>query len=662
MAAKANAKKAASTTKARASAKPIVASPAPKAKVQSKPDVVKPETAKPVRHTAVPKPAPSAKVTPSAEATLFDGDTVRRLEALSVNIAKATMTAQTVLARTVMKQPDLEAVGAPSDPFQVGPALTQVMNSLAAKPEKVVEAQSDLLNGYLELWGQMARRSLGGDVSVEKKPIKDKRFSDPLWDRNLVFDMMRQSYLLSSTWLNTLISSVDDVDPLVKRRAEFFTKLLTDAMSPANFLLTNPVAIDALLDSKGETLVKGMQMFADDLARGDGKLKISQADYSRFKVGENVATTPGKVVYRGDYFELLQYTPTTEQVYEIPLLIFPPWINKFYILDLQAKNSLIKWLVDQGFTVFVVSWVNPDVEMKDTSFEDYMFGGIFEATNKVREQTGAKTVNTVGYCIGGTLLGCALAHMAEKGDTSIGSATFFTAQHDFTEAGDLLLFTSEHWLKELERQMDAAGGVLPGSAMADTFNSLRANDLVWSFFVSNYLLGKDLTPFDLLCWNGDQTRMPKALHIFYLRTFYGNNALAKGELTLGGVKLDLKKVKIPIYEQSGREDHIAPPASVYKGSKLFGGPVTYMLAGSGHIAGVVNPPAAQKYMHWLNDAHPDTLEDWLAGATEHPGSWWPHWAGWLGKLSGKKIAARDPSEGQLTVLGDAPGTYVLVKS
>nr|WP_085930200.1 class I poly(R)-hydroxyalkanoic acid synthase [Asticcacaulis biprosthecium] len=647
------------------------AAKAPTAKTPSekvKPETVKqkpapkPESIKVAPQPEAPKPQsqPRAKPESRAETPMFDAENVRRLEELSVNIARATMTAQTVLARTVMKQPDMEAVGAPTDPFQVGPAMTEVMKSLATRPEKVVEAQSDLLNGYLELWGQMARRSLG--VTDEKAAVKDKRFSDPRWEQNLVFDMMRQSYLLSSNWLNKLIGSVDDIDPLVKRRAEFFTKLLTDAMSPANFLLTNPVAIDTLVSSKGETLVKGMQMFADDLARGDGKLKISQADYSRFKVGENVATTPGKVVYRGDFFELLQYTPTTEQVYEIPLLIFPPWINKFYILDLQAKNSMIKWLVDQGFSVFVVSWVNPDISMKDVTFEDYMFGGIYEATQKVKAQTGAKTVNTVGYCIGGTLLGCALAHMADKGDSSINSATFFTAQHDFTEAGDLLLFTSEPWLKELERQMDAAGGVLPGSAMADTFNSLRANDLVWSFFVSNYLLGKDLTPFDLLCWNGDQTRMPKALHIFYLRTFYGHNALSKGELTLGGVKLDLKKVKVPIYEQAGREDHIAPPGSVYKGSKLFGGPVTYMMAGSGHIAGVVNPPAAQKYMHWLNDAHPDTLEAWLAGATEHPGSWWPHWAGWLGKLSGEKIAPRDPAKGHFKVLGDAPGTYVLVKS
>jgi polyhydroxyalkanoate synthase subunit PhaC len=611
------------------------------------------------------KSAESAPTRPAAQAprpaTGFDSDNMRHLETLSVNLAKAAMTAQSALAKTVFKQPDTSSGAAPVDPFQVAPAMTEIMNSLVQKPDKLLEAQSELMTGYFQLWGDISRKMLGAEAAPAGKAA-DKRFADPRWEQNLVFDMMRQSYLLSSNWINKLISSAEGVDPKVKRRAEFFTKLLTDAMSPSNFLMSNPAALQTLMDTNGESLVKGMEKFAEDLERGDGKLKISQADYSRFKVGENVATTPGKVVYRGPYFELLQYAPTTDTVRETPLLIFPPWINKFYILDLQAKNSLIRWLTDQGFTVFLTAWVNPDASMKDVTFEDYMFGGIIEAVEKVKEQTGVKAVNTVGYCIGGTLLGCALAYMAEKNDKSISSATFFTAQHDFTEAGDLLLFTSESWLKELERQMDAAGGVLPGSAMADTFNSLRANDLIWSFFVNNYLMGKDLAPFDLLCWNADQTRMPKALHLFYLRKFYGENALSEGKLIIAGVNIDLKKVTIPIYEQAGREDHIAPPASVYKGSKLFGGPVTYVLAGSGHIAGVVNPPAAQKYMHWLNDGHPDTFDQWLAGAEQHPGSWWPHWANWLHQRSGKMIPARDPAKGKLKPLMDAPGSYVLVKS
>ena len=643
------------------------AKPAPKAKAGAAKTVTakvapKAKAAAPKPETRAAQPSANFGEAPSpASDPMFDPATLKNLEALSINIAKATMTAQSALAKTVFKPGSNDAAAAPADPFQVGPAFTEVISSLASKPDKLLAAQGDLFNGYLELWGRVAKRTLSAEPG-ETPATRDKRFADPRWQENVMFDMMKSSYLLSSNWINNLISSAEGVDPLVKRRAEFFTKLLTDAMSPSNFLMTNPVALQALMDSRGESLVKGMEQFADDLARGDGKLKISQADYDRFKVGENVATTKGKVVYRSPYFELLQYDATTPQVRETPLLIFPPWINKFYILDLQTKNSLIRWLTDQGFTVFLTAWVNPDASMKDTTFEDYLFGGVYDAVQKVLEQTGAKQVNAVGYCIGGTLLGCALGHMAAKGDTSIASATFFTAQHDFSEAGDLLLFTSETWLKELERQMDAAGGVLPGSAMADTFNALRANDLIWSFFVNNYLMGKDLTPFDLLCWNADQTRMPKALHLFYLRKFYGENALSKGELTLAGVKIDLKKVKVPIYEQAGREDHIAPPVSVYKGSKLFGGPVTYVLAGSGHIAGVVNPPAAQKYMHWLNDKHPATFDAWFSDAVEHPGSWWPHWSNWLHERSGKLVAPRDPAKGKLKPLMDAPGAYVLVKS
>jgi polyhydroxyalkanoate synthase subunit PhaC len=545
--------------------------------------------------------------------------------------------------------------------------MTAVMNSLSSHPEKLIAAQTDLMNGYMTLWSDVTRKSLGMDPATDaKKPAPDRRFSDPAWEQNLVFDTMRRSYLLSSEWMNKLISLAPDVDPMDRRRVEFFTKLMTDAFSPSNFLMTNPAALKHLLETNGESLVKGMQQFAEDLARGDGKLKISQANTEAFEVGKNIATTPGKVIFRNRFFELIQYTPTTQTVHETPLLIFPPWINKYYILDLQAKNSLIKWLVDQGFSVFLVAWVNPDPTMKDCTLESYMFGGIYEAVKQVRAQTGVDSVNAVGYCIGGTLLGSTLAHMKARGEKGIKSATFFTAQHDFSEAGDLLLFTNEAWLKELERQMEAAGGVLPGSAMADTFNALRANDLVWSYFVSNYLLGKAPPAFDLLYWNADTTRMPQALHLSYLRHFYMNNALSKGTLELDGVKLDLKTVDIPIFEQAGREDHIAPASSVYKGARLFGGPVTYMLAGSGHIAGVVNPPDANKYQYWIQDgkpkALPATLSEWQATAVEHPGSWWNYWADWLGEKSGKKIPARDPEKGTLEVLCDAPGTYVKVKS
>jgi polyhydroxyalkanoate synthase len=490
----------------------------------------------------------------------------------------------------------------------------------------------------------------------------DKRFADPEWKDNPVFEVMKQSYLLTANWLNELVAGVEDVEPLTKRRVEFFTRMLTDAFSPTNFLISNPAALKEAVRSNGASLVKGAERFAADLERGGGQLSITQADAARFKVGENVATAPGKVVFENDLFQLLQFSPSTETVHETPLLIMPPWINKYYILDLRPENSMIRWLASQGFTVFVTSWVNPDARLADKTLGDYMDEGAYAAIDAVLRQTGARKVNAVGYCIGGTLLSCTLAHMAARKDDRVASATFFAAQSDFSEAGDLLIFTNEEWLAELESRMDAAGGVLPGQTMADTFNALRANDLIWSFFVSNYLMGKEPAAFDLLFWNSDQTRMPKTLHLSYLREFYKSNRLARGELTVNGVTLDLGQVKTPVYVQSSREDHIAPMRSVYKGARLFGGPVTFTLAGSGHIAGVVNPPAAQKYQHWVNPRLPPTVEEWLAGAEERPGSWWPHWAAWLAERSGRQVPARDPAKGALKPIEDAPGSYVKVRS
>ncbi|MDO1558674.1 class I poly(R)-hydroxyalkanoic acid synthase [Brevundimonas sp. 2R-24] len=579
-----------------------------------------------------------------------------------MNLAKAALRAQSLLAETALRQADRPAALSP-DPFNAAPAMTSVAASLVSRPDKLFAAQADLFQSYMNLWAGAARRAAGEEVQPVAQPPKgDKRFNDPEWSQNPMFDVMKQSYLLTSDWLNRLIASAEDVDPLVKRRAEFFTKMMTDAFSPTNFLASNPAALRELMATNGESLVKGMENFAADIERGGGRLKVSQADYGKFEVGRNVATAPGQVVWRGDLFELIQYTPTTVQQREIPLLIFPPWINKFYILDLRPENSMIRWLTGQGFTVFVCAWVNPDRDKAGYGFDEYLKGGIYEAVEKTLEQAGTDQVNTVGYCIGGTLLGSALAHMAARGDRRIASATFFAAQHDFAEAGDLLLFTDEHWLGEIERQMDEAGGVLPGAAMADTFNALRANDLVWSFFVSNYLMGKDPPSFDLLFWNADQTRMPKRLHLDYLRQMYGRNALARGEMVMGGERLDLSKVTIPLYFQASKEDHIAPMNSVYRSARLFGGDVTYTLAGSGHIAGVVNAPAARKYQHWLNDQLPPTLDEWRAGATEHPGSWWEHWAGWLHAKSGGWVPARNPDKGPLKPIEPAPGAYVKVKS
>ncbi|CAN7224942.1 class I poly(R)-hydroxyalkanoic acid synthase [Phenylobacterium sp. LjRoot225] len=583
-----------------------------------------------------------------------------------MNLARAAVAAQGAIAEVARKHADRPAAMSP-DPFNVGPALTDVMGRLAAQPERLMRAQANLFDSYMDLWQSATRKMAGETVEPVVAPAKgDKRFAAPEWQDNPVFDVIKQSYLLSSNWMNELVAGVEGVDPLEKRRVEFFTKMLTDAFSPTNFLASNPVALKALMETGGESLAQGMENFAADMKRGNGDLAISQTDYQKFEIGKNVATAPGKVVFKNELIELLQFSPATEQVRQIPLVIFPPWINKFYVLDLRPENSLIRWLTAQGITVFLASWVNPDAQLSTKTFEDYMRQGVYEGSAAAMKQCGVGQVNAVGYCIGGTLLGVSLAHMAAKGVSPIASATFFAAQQDFSEAGDLRLFTNESWLKELERRMDAGGGVLDGQALAETFNVLRSNDMIWSFFVDNYLLGKAPKPFDMLYWNSDQTRMPKTLHLFYLRKFYAENAFAKGELVIGNETLDLKKVTIPVYMQSSKDDHIAPARSVYKSAKLFGGPVTFMMAGSGHIAGVINAPAANKYQHWSNDALggalPDTLEEWQAGAIPQPGSWWPNWMEWLQARSGPLVPARDPAAGPLPALGDAPGDYVKVRS
>ncbi len=607
--------------------------------------------------------APSAQ-TPSSAPSLEMLTPAQRegLAQLSLNLARAAMTAQGAIAEAALRQADRPAALTP-DPLHVAPALSEVMARLAAQPDRLMRAQADLFERYMDLWKATAARVNGEPPRDVVQPQKgDKRFTDPGWTQNPVFDVIKQSYLITADWLNELVGGVEGVDPLTKRRVEFFTKMLTDAISPSNFLLSNPAALREAMETRGESLLKGMENFAADLARGGGQLSISQTDFSQFKVGENVATSPGKVIFQNELIQVLQFAPSTQTVCEIPLLIFPPWINKYYILDLRPENSMIRWLASQGVTVFVTSWVNPDSQLAEKTFEDYLKDGIYAAVDAVQRQTGVRQVNTVGYCIGGTLLSCALAHMAAHGDDRVQSATFFAAQQDFSEAGDLLLFTNEDWLRDLEQKMDAGGGVLSGQTMADTFNALRSNDLIWSFFVSNYLMGKEPRPFDLLFWNADQTRMPRALHLFYLRKFYGENALAKGELVLDNVRLDLGKVRTPIYAQSAKEDHIAPYRSVYKGARLFGGPVNFMMAGSGHIAGVVNPPDAKKYQHWTNSRLPSTVEEWMNGAAEHPGSWWPDWIVWLKARSGGQVPARDPSKGPLKPLEDAPGSYVKVRS
>ena len=645
--------------------KPVAAPKPASRKSRTKPAAAEAPKAAQTKPAASAANAEAARAGPMSGLGAFaalTGDQREMLERLSVNLARAAMTAQGAIAEAALRQAERPAALTP-DPFHVAPAMTEVMGRLAAQPDRLMRAQADLFTRYMDLWRTAAQRVAGADIEGSVQPAKgDKRFTDPSWSANPVFDVMKQSYLLTSGWLNELIGDVEGVDPLAKRRVEFFMKMLTDAFSPSNFLVSNPAALREALATGGESLVKGMDHFAADLQRGGGQLSISQTDSAPFKVGENVATTPGKVIFQNELIQLLQFEPTTEKVHTAPLLFFPPWINKYYILDLQPANSMIRWLTAQGFTVFVTSWVNPDTRLAAKTFEDYMVDGVYAASDAVKKQCGVETMNAVGYCIGGTMLSCALAYMAARGDKRFGAATFFAAQQDFSEAGDLLLFTDEAWISDVEKKIDQSGGVLSGQSMAETFNALRANDLIWSFFVNNYLMGKEPRPFDLLFWNSDQTRMPKTLHINYLRDFYRDNKLAKGELVLGGEHIDLSKVTIPLFIQSSKEDHIAPYRSIYKGAKLFGGPVTFMMAGSGHIAGVINHPDAHKYQHWTNPDLPDNVEDWIAGASEHPGSWWPDWAIWLAEKSGPMTPARDPSKGPLKPIEDAPGSFVKVRS
>jgi polyhydroxyalkanoate synthase len=457
-----------------------------------------------------------------------------------------------------------------------------------------------------------------------------------------------------------MLHNTEGLDGRTRQRAEFYLRQVASALSPSNFPLTNPEVLRETLATNAENLVQGMSLLVEDMRKSGDLLKVSQTDTTAFEIGRNLATTPGKVVYQNDIFQLIQYSPTTDKVRETPLLMVPPWINKYYILDLTPAKSQIKFLVDQGLTVFIISWVNPDSSLSHKSFEDYMQEGILTAADAVKRETGIDKINVVGYCVGGTLLATTLAYLAARGEDVFNSASFLATQIDFTNAGDLLLFTDEEQLEALNELM-SEHGYLDGSRMANVFNMLRPRDLIWPYIVNNYLLGKKPFPFDLLYWNQDSTRMAAANHNYYLREFYNANCLAKGKLIIAGTRLDMHKVKIPVYELATKEDHIAPARSVFAGAQLFGGEMEFVLSGSGHIAGVVNPPDKVKYQYWTNGKRAKTLEQWLASAKEHPGSWWPHWADWLAERSGNWTVPREPGE-NLGVVEDAPGSYVKAKS
>ena len=548
------------------------------------------------------------------------------------------------------------------DVTEVVKTVGQVAEYWLSDPKRSFELQTSLGRAYLDLWASTVKRMAGepAEPAVKADP-RDKRFTDPEWSQNQFFDFLKQAYLLTTHWGEKLVKDADGVDEHTRQKAEFYVRQIANAISPSNFVLTNPELLRETMSSNAENLVRGMHMLSEDIEAGHGNLKIRQSDPGNFAVGRNLALTPGKVIFQNDLMQLIQYEATTKDVLKVPLLIVPPWINKFYILDLTPEKSFIKWCVDQGMTVFVISWVNPDIHLAAKSFEQYMNEGPIAAMDAIEQITGEKKVHTIGYCVGGTLLSIALAYLAAKRKNRAVSATMFAAQVDFTYSGDLKVFVDEERIQQLEAHMKEQG-YLEASRMANTFNMLRSNDLIWPYVVNNYLRGKKPYPFDILYWNSDATRMPAANHSFYLRNCYLNNRLTKGEMEIGGIKLNLKKVKVPIYNLATREDHIAPAKSVLHGSQFFGGQVKYVLAGSGHIAGVVNPPTKPKYQYWTGDVPTGSDVDvWLKTATEHPGSWWPDWLDWIKSLNAKTVPARAIGGGKLTPIEDAPGSFVKAK-
>jgi polyhydroxyalkanoate synthase subunit PhaC len=585
-------------------------------------------------------------------------------EAFAMNLARAMENGGKALAAYLQPREDGEVRDQPPN------ELTELVKTFSAVAEywmsdqdRAAEVQTRIAKAYLDLWGSSMRRLAGEEAPPAIAPSpRDKRFADPEWKSNQFFDFVLQLYLLTAQWAQELVKNADGLDPHTRRKAEFYVQQITNAMAPSNFVLTNPEVLRETLASNGVNLVRGMKMLAEDIEAGRGTLRIRQSDPSNLEVGVNMATTPGKVIFQNELMQLIQYEPSTENVLRTPLLIVPPWINKFYILDLKPEKSFIKWCVDQGISVFVISWVNPDKSLRAKTWEDYMKQGPLAAMDAIERVTGEMKVHTMGYCVGGTLLATTLAWLADKRRVRVTSATFLAAQVDFSHAGDLLVFVDEDQVSAIERDMQATG-VLEGAKMAMAFNMLRSNDLIWSYVVSNYLKGQQPSAFDLLHWNSDATRMPAANHSYYLRNCYLENRLSSGTMVLDNTLLDLSKVKVPVYNLATREDHIAPADSVLYGSQFFGGPVKYVLSGSGHIAGVVNPPSLGKYQYWTNDNIKDlTLAEWLKGAREHKGSWWPDWREWLQSIEGEQVPARAVGTAELPPLEDAPGSYVRVRA
>ncbi len=581
---------------------------------------------------------------------------------LAESLATAAEKSARAIGEFAARQPD-SGTGVFSDELGVGKAFFELASQMLANPMGVAEAQMNLWMNHSALWQSSWLKLLGMDAGPAAVPLAgDKRFRHEDWQQHFLFDYIKQSYLITARWLHHSVAKVDGLPENTRKKVDFFTRQYIDALSPSNFALTNPEVYRETVATGGQNLVKGLNNLLDDIERGNGQVRISMTDQKAFELGVNIATTPGKVVFRNELMELIQYEPATRKQWRRPLLVMPPWINKYYILDLREKNSFLRWATHEGMTVFVISWVNPDGKLAAKNFENYMQEGPLAALDAIARAPGEKDVNAVGYCLGGTLLGATLAYMAAHQDSRIASATFMTSLLDFAHAGELDVFIDEEQVSSLERKMNERG-FLEGSEMANTFNMLRANDLIWSFVINNYLLGRDPFPFDLLHWNCDSTRMPAAMHSFYLRNLYMKNALREpGGITLAGTPIDLSQVSIPTYFVSAIEDHIAPWKATYEGPKLVRGKSRFVLSGSGHIAGMINPPAANKYGYWTNPRLGDDADAWLSGATQRNGSWWNDWRQWVSTFLGKEVPPRVPGKGGLKALADAPGTYARIRA
>ncbi|MDR0701528.1 MAG: class I poly(R)-hydroxyalkanoic acid synthase [Azoarcus sp.] len=581
-------------------------------------------------------------------------------EAIAKTYAEVARRASALLSGHVRHQLK-KGIQIPSDELGIAQAFMDMMARLLSNPYKLAQTQMSLVWNYFALWQRSMLRFAGMQPAPVAVPTRsDKRFRDDEWQEHFMFDFVKQSYLITARHIHEAVNGIEGLDEQTAKKIDFYTRQYIDAFSPSNFALTNPEVFRETVRSNGQNLIKGLNNLLRDIEEGDGRLRVKMTDTTAFELGKNVAISKGKVVFQTDMMQLIQYQPSTDKAFKRPILIVPPWINKFYILDLREKNSFVKWLVDQGHTVFMISWVNPDEKLAEKTFSSYMHEGLFAALDAIETQTGEKEVNAIGYCLGGTLLATALAWLAVKKQKRVASATFLTTLTDFSEPGELGVFIDEDQVANLEKKMFKRG-YLEGSEMAGTFNMLRANDLIWSFVVNNYLMGKDPFPFDLLYWNSDSTRLPAKMHSFYLRKMYMENKLVEpGGIDIDGVPIDLGKIKVPCFFISTMEDHIAPWKSTYLGARRFTAPVRFVLGGSGHIAGIVNPPAANKYGYWLNPASklPATSEEWLGGAQQHEGSWWVNWQEWVTGHGSDKVASRDPANGKLSALEDAPGAYV----